>query len=195
MVLFQIWAGSFYLANKILFAFAETQTSGQKRKLRIYGWVVYILGVPPWLVILIAERNWIAASVEAGGLPAMFFGLFNAYKNIDTPSKCMDQTTSVCTYAALVLGLSYSLWDKQGLTSASQLLELSAMTGFLLGSYFLAKQDFRGWLFFVLMNTSMAALLFIQDKLILSIQQMLSLCFVIFGFVSALRISRQQSIG
>ncbi len=55
------------------------------------------------------------------------------------------------------------------------------MVGFLLGSYLLAKRNPNGWLLFMLMNGSMAALMLLRDKPILSIQQILFLCFVIYG--------------
>lgn len=100
----------------------------------------------------------------------MLFGLYNLYKGIDIPDRNLDRLTYLMTYAALILGVGYSLWERQGLNSLSQLLEMMAMTGFLLGSYFLAKQDIRGWLFFMLMNLSMATLMYSQDKIILSVQ-------------------------
>ena len=192
MVFLQIWAGGFYLANKVFFAIAETQGAAKKRQLKIYGWLIYILGVPPWLIILASERNWIAVSVEAGGIPAMLFGLYNLYRNLEVPDKNLDRLTSSFTYAALVLGLCYSFWDRGGLTSLSQLLEISAMTGFLLGTYLLAKGSIRGWLFFMLMNMSMATLLFLQDKVILSLQQLISLGFVVFGFCISLKHKNTQ---
>ena len=76
-VFLQVWGGLFYLANKGLFSVAETQHSTQRqRRLKIIGWLVYILGVPPWVIILVGHDNWIAASIEAGGIPAMVFGLY-----------------------------------------------------------------------------------------------------------------------
>ena len=56
------------------------------------------------------------------------------------------------------------------------------MLGFLLGSYYLAKNRANGWLFFMLMNLSMASLMFMQEKPILMAQQILSFCFVLYEF-------------
>jgi hypothetical protein len=189
-LVFQIWGGGFYLLNKIFFALAEGKGEGTKRKLRILGWVVYLLGVPAWVIILIGKHNWIAASIEAGGVPAMLFGLFNVYRNKTAPNKVLDTITSAITYAFIVLGVCYSLYDYGGLVAVSQLLEISAMTGFLLGSYLLAKNNLNGWLLFMLMNGSMAALMFIQHKPILTAQQLVSLCFVAYGFIIAVRTSK-----
>ena len=189
-VALQIWGGGFYLLNKIFFALAEGKGEGLKRKLRILGWIVYLLGVPAWVIILIGKHNWIAASIEAGGVPAMLFGLFNVYQNKTVPNRALDTITSTITYAFIVLGVCYSLYDYGGLVAVSQLLEISAMTGFLLGSYLLAKKNLNGWLLFMLMNGSMAALMFIQHKPILTVQQLVSLCFVAYGFIVALSTSR-----
>jgi hypothetical protein len=82
------------------------------------------------------------------------------------------------------------LYDYGGLVAVSQLLEISAMTGFLLGSYLLAKNDLNGWLLFMLMNGSMAALMFIQHKPILTVQQLISLGFVAYGFIIAVKTRR-----
>jgi nicotinamide riboside transporter PnuC len=189
----QVWGGGLYLLNKVFFALAEGKTDRTKRKLRIIGWAVYILGVPAWVIILVGKHDWIAASIEAGGLPAMLFGLLNACQKTGSPNKVFDVIASLFTYAALVFGVGYSLYDYGGITSSSQLLEIGVMIGFLLGSYLLARKNPSGWLFFMLMNTSMAALMFIQHKPLLSVQQLVSLCFVIYGFTVALKTSKQRT--
>ncbi len=186
----QLWGGSFYLLNKIFLAMAEGQGDRTKRQLRILGWVVYLLGVPAWVMILIGKHNWIAASIEAGGVPAMLFGLFNVYQNKTAPNRVMDALTSAITYAFIIMGACYSLYDYGGLVAVTQMLEISAMTGFLLGSYLLAKNNPKGWLLFMLMNGSMAALMLIQHKPILTVQQLVSLGFVAYGFLMAVRTSK-----
>lgn len=186
----QLWGGGFYLANKILFSLAEGRSDERKRAMQMAGWIIYILGVPPWVMILISDRNWIAASIEAGGVPAMLFGLYTVYGGNQAYNRRFDLIASIFTYGSLVLGVGYSVIDQQGINTLSQVLELGVMVGFLMGSYFLAKRNPRGWLFFMLMNGSMAALMLIQDKPILSGQQILSLCFVIYGFVVATRTTK-----
>jgi hypothetical protein len=186
----QAWGGGFYLLNKIFFAFAEGKEEGTKRKLRIAGWLVYLLGVPAWVIILIGKHDWIAASIETGGIPALLFGLLNAYQPTDSPKKTLDLFATLFTYAALIFGVGYSLYDYGGLTSGSQLLEMGVMIGFLIGSYLLAKKNFYGWLFFMLMNGSMASLMLLQHKPLLTLQQLASLCFVIYGFTVALKTSK-----
>lgn len=189
----QIWGGTFYLTNKILFAVAEGRAAETKRRLLIAGWTVYILGVPAWLVILGVNGNWIAASIEAGGLPAMIFGLFNVYHRVKTPSRRGDRLASFFTYASLALGVGYSLWERSGITSLSQILEIGVMIGFLMGSYLMAKDNPRGWLFFMLMNGSMAALMLMQGNPILTVQQLISLAFVVYGYIAATRVKRRSA--
>ena len=185
-LLLQIWGGSFYLTNKICFALAEgRQDHHTKRSLKLFGWLIYILGVPAWITILIIKHNWIAASIEAGGLPAMFFGLLNVYTKNKNPNKTFDYIVSLFTYGSILLGVGYSLYDFGGIVSISQVLEIGVMTGFLFGSYLLAKNNVNGWLFFMLMNGSMGALMLIQNKPILMLQQGVSLCFVVYGFIVA----------
>lgn len=188
----QAWGGSFYLFNKVLFSLAEGRGVERQRKLRIAGWVVYILGVPAWVIILIGKHNWIAASIEAGGLPAMLFGLYNVYFNPEKPNPIFDLIAKLCTYSFLVFGVTYSLYDYGGIKALSQVLEIGVMVGFLMGSFLLAQKKIYGWIFFMLMNISMASLMFLQHKPFLSIQQLLSLCFVVYGFVRGLQATRSQ---
>jgi hypothetical protein len=190
----QIWGGLFYLTNKICFALAEGKEKNRKRQLKIIGWTIYILGVPAWVAILIIKHDWIAASIEAGGIPAMLFGLYNVYKNSEKPNSFFDIIASFFSYAFIIFGTSYSLYDYGGITSISQLLEIGVMIGFLLGSYHLAKNKAFGWLFFMIMNGSMGTLMIIQNKPILAIQQTVSLCVVVYGFITAIKVSRAQNV-
>jgi len=191
-IILQAWGGGFYLLNKIFFALAEGKKQKTKRKLKIVGWVIYILGVPAWVIILFSKHDWIAASIEAGGLPSMLFGLFTVYQNDDSPNKIFNLTALLFTYCFLIFGVCYSVYDFGGITSVSQLLEIGVMIGFLIGSYLLAKNNSYGWVFFMLMNGSMASLMLIQNKPLLSVQQLVSLCFVIYGFTVSLKSKRSK---
>ena len=184
----QIWGGSFYLINKILFALAEGKNQKIKRNLKLNGWAIYIFGVPAWVIILLSEQNWIAASIEAGGVPSMLLGLHTVYQNSNSPNRLFDKVASFFTYGSIALGVGYSLFDYGGITSFSQVLEMGVMLGFLLGSYLLAKNNRTGWLFFMLMNGSMATLMFVQNKPLLTAQQIVSLSFVIYGFRASRKI-------
>jgi hypothetical protein len=186
-IVLQIWGGASYLINKILFSLAENKEHHIKRKMKMFSWSIYITGVPAWVIILMGDQNWIAASIEAGGIPSMLLGLYTVYKNSEKPNQILDRIASFFTYASIALGAGYSLFDNGGIRSFSQILEMGVMLGFLLGSYLLAKSNRTGWLFFMLMNGSMAALMLIQQKPLLSIQQLISLSFVIYGYISSNR--------
>jgi len=192
-LLLQAWGGGLYLLNKVLFALAEGRPEDGKRRLRIAGWAVYILGVPAWVIILIGKHDWIAAAIEAGGLPALLFGLLNAYQQANALNRHLNLVAGLFTYASLALGVGYSLHDYGGITSGTQILEIGVMIGFLVGSYLLAKKHVAGWLFFMLMNVSMATLMLLQHKPLLSIQQIASLGFVIYGFTIAVKSAKTSS--
>jgi hypothetical protein len=192
-IVLQAWGGGFYLLNKIFFAIAEGKKGKSKRQLRLIGWLIYIVGVPAWVIILISKHNWIAASIEAGGTPSMLFGLFTVYKGSEPPNKYFDLIASSFTYVFLIVGVGYSVYDYGGIASVSQLLEMGVMIGFLIGSYLLAKSNIYGWLFFMLMNGSMGTLMLIQNKPLLSVQQLVSLCFVVYGFVIAAKTSVRKN--
>ncbi len=42
----QLWAGGFYLANKVLFSLAERNFKERERTWRISSWSAYLIGVP-----------------------------------------------------------------------------------------------------------------------------------------------------
>jgi|GEM_PF-5259892 len=72
-IFLQIWGGVFYLFAKIFLYKAEGEEPHSR--LRLYGWIIYLIGVPAWIIILFLNKNWIAMSVEAGGIPAIIFGI------------------------------------------------------------------------------------------------------------------------
>lgn len=187
-IILQSWGGGCYLVNKILFALAQNKTPSIKRKIMLVAWSVYLLGVPAWVIILVHNSHWIAASVEFAGVPAMLLGLYNVYSNFRKPNRMFTRVVTLITYAAIVIGISYSVIDHGGLYALTQFLELAVTIGFLLGSYLLAKNNPMGWLCFMLMNISMAMLMYLQEKEILMVQQLLSLIFVCYGCYSAWRI-------
>lgn len=181
----QVWGGFFYLLNKIFFALSEGRTGATSKNFTLSAWCFYIIGVPAWVIILISHQNWIAASIEAGTVPAILLGLYNAYHNNEKPNEKFNNTVKVCTYFSVVFGLLYSVNYHSGITSLSQVLEVGMMLGLLLGSYYMARSNILGWLYFMLVNLSAAALMLLQDKPILMAQQLLSLCFVIYGYIKA----------
>jgi len=78
-----------------------------------------------------------------------------------------------------VVAFTSSLYDFGGVTSITQWLELGVSVGFLTGTYLLAHQNPRGFFGFMVMNSSNAVLMTIQDKPLLAIQQIASLLFVV----------------
>ena len=179
----QVWGGGFYLLNKVFFSFAEKSQARRKRFWRIWAWAVYLAGLPAWVYILASERDWMVAAVELGSAPAMALGLIIAIRGLGKEPKWLDYFAR--TFA--VLGFCFSLYDFGGITALSQLLEIGVVVGFLAGTYLLAKQRAFGYVFFMLMNGSNAALMYHQDKYFLALQQVISLGVVVYAYISSKR--------
>lgn len=181
----QVWGGSGYLLAKILLSHAEGLQAD--KTWRIAGWFAYLLGLPAWVILLAGKQNWIAAAIEAGGIPALILGLVSAWRQIKQVHRLVDWSIKAFTYLMIVLGITYSVYYFKGITTASQVLEIGVTFGFLLGSYLLAKKHPFGWLLFAEMLISMGILMYLQDKLVLVFQQGISLVFVANGFIRARR--------
>ncbi|TCD47033.1 hypothetical protein [Chlorobium sp. N1] len=185
-IFLQLWGGGWYLFNKILFSLSETEHEIKNNQLTLLAWLAYLIGVPAWVFLLIAKNDWIAASIEASGIPAMLLGLYKAYSTPKAPPS-LEQGVKYLTYLAVLFGCLISIREYGGIVSASQCLEIGVTIGFLMGSYLMTQHDRKGYLFFMLMNTSMASLMYLQGKNILLIQQLLSLLFVGYGYRQASR--------
>lgn len=178
-VILQIWGGLFYLLNKILFSRSERSNNKQRKRLwHISAWVFYLFGVPAWVIIFVIERNWIAAAIEAGGIPAMFIGISVAMRGHGHQPKWLDYLAKLIAG----LGLAVSLYDFGGITTVNQVLELGIASGYLFGTYLLAKEKPNGYLWLMVMNSSTATLMSIQNYPLLMLQQVLSLGFVIDAY-------------
>lgn len=185
-ILLQIWGGGFYLLSKILLS--RAQGEADNKSLKIGGWAFYLLGVPAWFILLATKHDWIAATIEVGGVPSMLLGLFLAIKGIKLASQRLDRIAMGFAYVMLFIGITYSLIEHNGIRTLSQILEMGVMVGFLSGTYLIAKENRSGWLFFMMMNISMALLMFMRSNTILVAQQMISLYFVWQGY-------RRSSLG
>jgi hypothetical protein len=177
---FQIWGGIFYLLNKIFFSRAErSQCEHHRKNWRIWSWLVYLAGLPAWVVLFISERNWIAAGVESGGSPAMILGLIIAWRGQGKEPKWLDH---VALFSVLT-GLVISIYDFGGIKTLTQFFELGITAGFLMGTYMMAKDNIQGYLWLMLGNISCASLMGIEGFLVLMTQQMVSLVFVTDAFI------------
>ena len=179
-IFLQVWGGVGYLLNKIFLWFSEHARNGGKnasaRKWRIASWAVYLFGLPPWVIIFVMWRNWIAASVETSGAPAMLLGLVLALRGTTSnPPRWLDRLALVC----IPLGFGYSLYDFGGITTINQWLEIGLVLGFLVGTYLLAKERASGYLWYVLMHITCGWLMWIQGYPWLFLQQLVSLVFIV----------------
>jgi len=181
----QIWGGFFYLFAKILLAFSEGKNDS--KNLRIIGWISYLIGIPAWVITLAGKNNWLVAAIDPGSIPSMILGILTAGKQNNNSYKPLAIFAKFFTFAAIVLGTSYSIYCFHGITAFSQVLEILVTIGFLWGSYLLAKNKPSGWLLFALMCSSMALLLFMQGKMIMAILQSISLIIIAIGFIRSIK--------
>jgi hypothetical protein len=188
--LLQLWGGVFYLLNKIFFSFTErARTDADRKSWRTKSWIVYIIGLPAWVIIfcLPENRNWIAASLEIGGLPSMILGLVLAQKEGNTkPSRVLDHIA----LAFVVIVIIVSLYDYGGLTTLNQGLELALTVGYLVGTYLLAKKRPSGYLWFIPMNVACGWLMWREQYPWLMWQQVASLLFIVDAFIIERRRNR-----
>lgn len=185
--------GSCYLLNKVFLAFSERFRmrgfESGARCWRTVAWVVYLIGLPPWVIVFIAWHNWIAAAVEGSGAPAMILGLVMAIKGRDYKvPRWLDWLAILCIF----FGFGYSLYDFGGLTKINQWLEIGLVAGFLIGTYLLAKDKSSGYLWFVLMHVSCGWLMWIQDCRWMTIQQIISLGFIGYAYWMNKRFRKNQ---
>ncbi|MEP1035524.1 hypothetical protein [Ekhidna sp.] len=178
-ILLQTWGGLGYLLNKVLFSRAERSSNSKtKKNYRIWSWIAYLSALPAWIIVFISEDNWIAAAVEFGGAPSMIMGLLIALKGNGKQTKYVNHFAKVF----VLLGLCLSLNKTGGLFQLTQLIELGIACGFLLGTYFLAKDALSGYLWLVLGNISCAILMGLEEFYILMSQQIISLLFVLDAY-------------
>ena len=177
----QIWGGACYILAKVILGISEGTI--ENKNLRVSGWIIYLAGIPAWVILLVSKNNWIVAAVDISSIPSMIFGILIAKKPNMRYFHLFDIFVKYFTITVIVLGASYSIYSFRGITSISQILEILVTIGFLLGAYLLAKKNYLGWLLFALMIISMGALMFIDDRILLVLQQAISLIVVIYGFV------------
>ena len=96
----------------------------------------------------------------------------------------------VLAIACIVSGFIASFYDLGGIFSYGQILEILLTAGFLAGTYLIAKNKPQGYLCFMLMNIS-CALLMAPKYPWLSVQQCVSLGFVIYAYIIASKQPKQ----
>jgi hypothetical protein len=188
----QCWGGAGYFLAKIFLVRAEFLEN--ERNCRLIGWIVYLLGLPAWVILLVSRQNWIASAIETAGIPAIILGIVMTWKQSNNPHTYIDWSIRIFTGFMIVLGTTYSIYTFNGIRTFSQVLEIIIIFGYLVSNYLLAKRNPFAWLMFMVGLISMSILMYIQDKPILCIQQLVSLIPVIIGFVKCMKKAKEQQI-
>jgi EamA domain-containing membrane protein RarD len=179
-------AGLGYLLQKVFLFIAEGDESSRARQFRIAGWISYLIGLPMWMVIFVIENNFILAFIEGGGVPSMVLGLIIALRGRGEAPTWLDKLAVVMAFVGIIV----STYHFGGLAEITQALELGVAVGFLGGTYFLAKKNLNGWLWYMLMNSSAGTLMWVQGYPVLTIQQAFSLAIVIMAYIKAKKVKR-----
>ena len=179
-IFLQCWGGICYLSSKIFIVRSEFLLNG--RNCRLIGWVVYIIGLPAWVILFISKQNWIAAAVEIAGIPSIILGIVITWKQNNNPNKYIDWSIRIFTGITILLGIIFSIYTFGGIKAFSQILEIIIIFGILVSNYLLARRSPYAWLTFTSGHISTGTLMYIQNKPMLFIQQMLSLIPAIIGF-------------
>lgn len=159
-MILQIVGGGLYLLNKLFLDIMEYKRGKNEEAFWFWkkmAWVVYLMGLPPIVMIFFRERNWLFGAIELGGAPAMLCGLIVARTRKDAP-RWLSRTALF----AIPVGLGCSLYDFGGITTLNQLLEIAGSAGFLVGTYLLSKDQESGYGWFMLMNAATGWLLYIE---------------------------------
>ncbi|MHB9295254.1 hypothetical protein PilKf_00996 [Pillotina sp. SPG140] len=184
-IFLQCWGGIGYFLAKILLVRADFVEND--KNVRLAGWIVYLLGLPAWVILLISEQDWIASAIETAGVPAIILGMVMTWKQIKNPNKYIDWAIRIFTCIMILTGTIYSIYTFNGIKTFSQILEIIIIFGYLVSNYLLAKRNRYAWLMFMVGLISMSMLMYIQNKPILCIQQLVSLIPVMIGFIKVMR--------
>ncbi|MDR2730490.1 MAG: multidrug transporter [Treponema sp.] len=179
-IFLQWWGGTGYLLSKIFIVRAEFLENG--RNWRLIGWITYLSALPAWVVLLACRQDWIASAVETAGIPSIILGIVITWKQNNNPNKYIDWSIRIFTGIMILLGLLSSIYTFGGIKTFSQVLEIIIIFGYLVSNYLLARRSPFAWLMFMAGLISMSILMYIQNKPILCIQQLVSLIPVIIGF-------------
>jgi hypothetical protein len=187
----QIWGGVGFLLNKILLMFSEKyKFSGSQnlyQKYQIYSWLIYLISLPPWIILFALRQDWIASALELTGAPAIVLGLTNALqmhkqplikKLINKKIKLLEVVAIVC----IITGICYSLYDLNGISRFTQLLEIILTISYLFGTYLLAKRNIRGYVCYIFMHISCGWIMYIHDYFWLMLQQIISLIIILNSY-------------
>jgi hypothetical protein len=180
MLFFQVWAGVFFFANKLLLLLSEYPTRLDVwRWRRGMAWGTYLLGIPAWLAICHHHRNWIAFFIEISCLPSVLLGIYVAVqgKEVTTP-KWLDYLAII----GVIVGMLVSLIDFGGFTTMTQALEFLLVCGLLYGTYRLAKDQLDGYIGYLVMTAASATLMWVQSLYILVVVQIFEFVVVFWAY-------------
>ncbi len=183
LFLLQLAAGGFYFLNKAFLLSKLIVRDSKKRLQNILASVIYPFGLPFWIIIFNLEKDYIALSLEAGGIFSMILGIYTSIKGKSQKTKIFEKGCLVITILFILFGAIESINEYGGIKTLTQILEISIVTGFLVGTYYMAIQSKKVYFYFMFMNLSCATLMLIQGNPLLFWFQLASLVWMGMGYI------------
>ncbi|MBI5414286.1 hypothetical protein HZA38_02110 [Candidatus Peregrinibacteria bacterium] len=170
----EILGGFLYFLSKVFLSYVG---ESDKKKIRI-GWIVYLLGVPSWVIILWHYQSYIFCGTELAGGIVIFRGLISSFQEKKkTEFDSID--IGICVLVFLI-----TLWhtvQTVGFESIVPYLEVIIAVGFPLGGYLRRKENIFCWYAFTAMHLAAMPILWEKGRMLLWTLQALSVFFALRG--------------
>ena len=170
-----ILGGGCFLLQKVSLPLKEYMWPRSEKwfwRFNVWGWGIFLIGLIPIVIYMSLLHDWIAASLELGGAPAMWMGFQSARKK-DLHGKASpfaDRFARVC----IVVGIATSIYLLGTIATLAQFWELVMVSGYLIGTRELGKHKVVGYFWFYVMFLGCGSLMNIQHQWLMSWQQVAS---------------------
>lgn len=180
-LLLQVVGSVAYTFNKVGLS---VTTGPRRRQWNLIGWWMLLLGIPPWMILFFCQKNWMVGALEAGSVPSVILGLVTTYREREPVNRWWRRGVNLFTLAVIAIGVRYSYCYYHGLGDYRQCLELISLVSYLIGTALIAQGRRGGWLCYAAMNIATALLMHDKHRDLMAWQQVLSLGFVIRGYLT-----------
>jgi|GEM_PF-5165046 len=176
--LFVYFGGFCYIIAKFYLCFFEWN---RNVLLKQAGWLVFMIGVLGWIVILSSKQDWIILSVELFGALMLYYG----YRSLTTitdevkDERIAKKLLNAC-FVVVCLVIGYYVWVDKIFTLTAW-FEIVVASGFIIGSWALARDYWWGWICYILIHLATATLMGEQGEPLLKNLQYLSIAIAMLG--------------
>lgn len=186
MIVVAEWLGPLlYLAAKCILPFAKTgdpeeEGVSEGDVVEKSGLIVYVLGVPFWLYMLIAKENWIFTGAEAVGGILLVYGILKAFGILPRKTKFDHWGFALC---GAVFGFT-ALWTVlyEDISQFRPWAEMVIAVSFGAATYYFGRKErVKGWWGYFFMHMAAADVCFLNEQYVAAALQGASMIFAIVG--------------